>query len=568
MKNSIVIINNQDIPSALLIAQNLQYYSCYVFDPTLLDKAIEAGLANCEYINWENSINYSDLYDGCRITAFEIEQTLNEWVHEIVPEVSIKSWQHLNFYYILQAIRWYTQLWTEVLPSFKQDKVHICFCDAPAQYYFASYIPALLSMQVLNNLGIDFKGYSYPKPQDWTSADANLVPDLKPTLTESSCIDVLIHIPTCFYDFNYFSQELIASGKTVINLQAKYWDVPVVANTSVGLSTDEEMLAYLPDTIKKQTDAFFERLVNGLDSILTTYIATPVYRNRQATLIASLYKAQLVTYYLLEARFKSDKPKKILLSDHDAGFHGPIVSFAEKYSIPVLMVPHSKISQDMEFSYSGITSFSHGIQGREILNASGKRIKSFKLNYPETLSISTLSSKPIRRIGLLLNGLALNGVMITNFTDYIEGIKRIIEWCEQHDIELIVRNRPGLTIARLLSKNFNLSVDDLKDKTNGPLSTFIEQDMDLCLMYGTPTTGSIQLLNRSIPILNPITQALAKNEEAMMNSDIVPRDTVKNILERLDLYMIDETSFQDFKMKQFITYINLFKDAQHLRNFL
>jgi hypothetical protein len=423
-------------------------------------------------------------------------------------------------------------------------------------------------MQTLNSLGIEFKGYTYPKAQDWSSADANIVPDLQPTPTESLRIDTLVHIPTCFYDFSYFRQELTASGKTAINLQAKYWDVPVVANTSVGLSTDEEMLAYLPDTIKKQTDAFFERLVDGLDSILTTYIATPVYRNRQATLIASLYKAQLVTYYLLEACFKLDKPKKILLSDHDAGFHGPIVSFAEKHSIAVLMVQHSKISLDIEFSYTGITSFSHPIQGQATLNANGKRVNSFKLNYPETLSISTLSSKPIRRIGLLLNGLALNGVMITNFTDYIEGIKRIIEWCEQHDIELIVRNRPGLTIARLLSKNFNLSVDDLKDKTNGPLSTFIEQDMDLCLMYGTPTTGAIQLLNSSIPILNPIAQALSKIEEPIMNQVIVPRDTVKKILVLLDLFMIDETSFQDFKMKQFISYVNLFKEAKHLRNYL
>jgi hypothetical protein len=423
-------------------------------------------------------------------------------------------------------------------------------------------------MQTLNSLGIEFKGYTYPKAQDWSSADANIVPDLQPTPAESSRIDTLVHIPTCFYDFSYFRQELTASGKTVINLQAKYWDVPVAADTSVGLSTDEEMLAYFPDTIKKQTDAFFERLVDSLDSILTAYIATPAYRIRQATDIASLYKAQLVTYYLLEARFESDKPKKILLSDHDTGFHGPIISFAEKYRIPVLMVPHSKISQDIEFSYSDITSFSHCIQGREILNANGKRIKSFKLHYPETLSISTLSNKPIRRIGLLLNGLALNGVMITNFTDYIEGIKRIIEWCEQHDVELIIRNRPGGAITKLLNKNFNLSINDLKDKTNGPLSTFIEQDMDLCLIFGTPTTASSQVLNRSIPLLNPITQALAKNEEAMTSRDIVPRDTVKNILELLDLFMIDDTSFQDFKMKQFISYVSLFKEAKHLRSFL
>ncbi|MEY3788581.1 MAG: hypothetical protein RIQ94_151 [Pseudomonadota bacterium] len=568
MKNSILIVNAQDIPAALLIAKDLENYQSYVFDPTLLDKAIDAGLINCEYIVWENAINYSDLHDECRHTAFEIEQKLNDCVHELVPEVSVKSWQHLNFYYILQAIRWYTQLWIEVLPSFKQDKVHVFFCDAPAQYYFASYIPALLSMQVLNKLGIEFKGYSYPKPQDWTSADANLVPDLRPVLTESSCIDVLTHIPTCFYDFNYFSQELIASGKKIVNLQAKYVDIPIAAHTSIGLSADEEMLVYLPDTVKKQVEAFFNRLVDDLDSILIPYITASAYRIRQTTHIASLYKAQLVTYHLLEARFKSDKPKKILLSDHDAGFHGPIITFAEKHSIPILMVAHAKTSQDIEFSYSGITSFNHPIQGGAILNAKGIRVNSFKLNYPEKFSTFSQIKTPIRKISLLLNGLALNGVIVTNYNDYITGIRKIIEWCEQHDIELIIRNRPGGTILNLLGKNFNLNKDDLKVKTDGPLSKFIEQDLDLCLMYGAPTSGSIEFLNRSIPLLNPITQAFCSKEEQSVNGDIVPRDTVKKILELLDLFINDETSLQDFKMKQFISYINQFKEAQHLRNFL
>jgi hypothetical protein len=423
-------------------------------------------------------------------------------------------------------------------------------------------------MQKLNSLDIEFKGYSYPKPQDSTSANANIVPALEPSSTELSCIDTLVHIPTCFYDFNYFNQELIASGKTILNLHAKIWDIPIAAHTSIGLSTDEEMLAYLPDTVKKQADAFFERLVDGLDSILTTYIATPVYRNRQATHIASLYKAQLVTYHLLEARFESDKPKKVLISDHDTGFHGPIMSFAEKNSIAILIVPHAKTSTDIEFSYSSITSFNHPIQGPDILNAKGKKVNSFKLNYPEKFSTSSQVKTSIRKISLLLNGLTLNGIMVTNYTDYIEGIRKIIEWCDQHDIELIIRNRPGCTIIKLLNKHFNININDLKVNTDGPLSTFMQQDIDLCLMYGTPTSGSIEFLNCSIPILNPITQALSNNEKQMTSQDIVPRDTVKNILKLLDLFVIDETSLQDFKMKQFMSYINLFKDVQYLRKFL
>jgi len=566
MKNSILILNAQDIPAAFVITKDLENYQSYVFDPTLLDKAIEAGFTNCEFIDWQNSINYSDLYDECRNTAFEIEQKLNEWIHELVPEVSIKSWQHLNISYILQAIRWYSKFWPDVLPSFEHHKVHVCFCDTSAQYYYASYIPALLLMQTLNGLGIEFKAYTYPKIQDV----ANLVPALKPSSTVSLCIDTLVHIPTCFYDLNYFNQELLASGKTILNLQAKYFDVSNSAIfTSIGLSTDEEMLAYLSDTVQKQVEAFFEKLVEALHSILIPYITAPAYSIRQATHIASLYKAQLVTYHLLEAGFKLNKPKKILLSDHDAGFHGPIVTFAEKHSIPVLMVPHSKGSEDIEFSYSGITSFNHAIiQSSEILNAKGKRVNSFKLNYPENFSTSSQIIIPLRKICLLLNGLALNGVMVTNYSDYMAGIKKIIEWCERHNIELIIRNRPSGAITTLLNKNFNLDINDLRNKTNSQLNTFIEEGIDLCLMYCAPTTGAIHFLNRSIPILNPITQILAKKEEQTMNRDIVPRNTVERIIELLDLFIIDETSLQDFRIKQFISYINQFKDAQHLRNFL
>ena len=566
MEDVIFILYADDIPAMLPFSRNLQNYRCYVFDPTLLDKAIEGGLENCAFVDWKNSFEFPDMVKWSHSTAFDIEKKLDLSVREIAPEISIRSWQHLNLYYFLMAARWYSGLWAAVVPRFAQHRIHVCICDNPSHYFWPSYIPALLLLQNLKTLNIEFSAYAYGQRPDDTLA----VPDLRQHAAEPVFFEILSHLPTCFYDINYINDELKASGKNIIDLQTKHepWNVAVAAQKTIGLSTFDEMSDSLPEEMLKKAETIFDRVAAGLEAILTPYIASPDYRTRQATHIASLYKSQVMTYYLLEEYFGQRKPGKVLLSDHDADFHGPIVAFAERHHIPVFMLPHSKVSDNLTFGYRGITSLCHPIQGSDILDASGKVARCFRLCFPETFSASTAHPAPIRKIGLLLNGLSLSGVCFTRYSAYMDGIKKIAQWCRQHGIELYVRSRPGQMMSRLLAECVGLDRESLMDAMTCSLGEFAQRDIDLCLMYDCPTSGAIEFLMRSIPIINPIPELLAANEIFGANRDVVPRDTVEDTLAMLDVFIADTEYFQRFRTRQFAAYVDLFREAHALRSFL
>lgn len=566
MENAIFILEADDIPAMVPFSRNLQNYRCYVFDPTLLDKAIEGGLENCAFVDWKNCFEFPDMVKWSHSVAFDIERRLDLSVREIMPEISIFSWQHLNLYYFLMAVRWYSGLWAAVVPRFAQHRIHVCICDNPAHYYWPSYIPALLLLQNLKTLNIEFSAYTYGQRPN----DTHVVPDLRQHAADLGTFDLLSHLPTCIYDINYINDELKASGKNIIDLQSKHepWNVAVAAQQTIGLSTFDEMSDNLPEEMLKKAETIFDRVVVELGTILSPYIASPDYLARQTIHIASLYKSQVMTYSLLEKYFRQRKPGKVLLSDHDAGFHGPIVAFAEKHRIPVLMLPHSKVSDNVTFGYRDITSLCHPIQGSDILDASGKATRCFSLCFPEIFSASTTHPAPIRKIGLLLNGLSLGGVCCTRYSAYMNGIRKIAQWCKQHDIELYVRSRPGQMMTRLLVECVGLDRESLMDAMTCSLGVFAQREIDLCLMYDGPTSGVIEFLMRSIPILNPIPELLAANEAFGANRDVVPRNTVEDTLAMLDVFIVDTLSFQKFRTKQFISYVALFSEAHALRNFL
>ena len=563
MENAVFIFDSHDIPAAVAIFRNLPDGRSYVFDPALLDKAIESGMVNCEFVEWAGCFEYPTLRRWAKSAAFEIEKKLDQSVREIVPEVSIFGWQHYNLYYFLMATQWYSGLWAEVAPRFAGHKIHVPVCDNSSHYYWPSYIPPLLLLQQLKALDIEFSAYNYGVREE----DTHVVPDLRQPVADS--FDVLSYLPTCFYDISYFNDELKASGKSVINFQSKYkaWDVPVAAQQTVGLSTLEEQLANLPEQVRQRAEAFFERLVSNLDTLFAPYVATPDYRAREAIHIAGLYKSQFITYHLLGAYFRQARPSKMLLSDHDASFHGPLLAYAEAENIPILFVPHSKTMDDMQFGRNTVTCLTHPIQGEPIDDAHGQRVNSLKLAYPEHFEGSSIVLRPLKRVGLLLNAVSLSGVFVTSYAAYMAGIVRIVDWCRARDIELVIRGRPGYTMIAMLAQATGIAVSTLQEGMSRSLGAFAA-DQDLCLMYDAPTTGEIDFLRNSVPILNPVPEPLAKYEAVIANVSVIPRNSVEETLVKLDSFIADPANFHAFRLSQFGNYINLFQGAQALRTLL
>ena len=562
MENVICIINSADLPAAVAIAKDLDDYKTYIFDPTLLETVESANLKNIILMNWDNCLDYKELERWSHATAFEIEKELDLVRSEIIPDISLHSWQHLNLHYLFKALRWYSVLWKDVIPSITNSIFYVFVCDNPSHNYFPSFIPSLLLLEYLTVNGIKFSAYTYGKKADET----DVIPDLfEFDLTEH--FEILAHIPTCFYDSPYFNEELKLSGKAVVNFQSKYWNISIDAVRTIGLtkvkSENDEFLVSLGD----KSNVFYERITETLDHLLKPYIRTVPYRSRQSQYLARLYKSQMITYYLLEKNFIGQRPSKVLLSEHDAGFHGPIVSFAQNNDIPILLVPHSKTIGNIEFDGTNITSLSHPMQGALVSDRNSKRVRNFHLMYPESLVSSTSSPEKITKIGLLLNGLSLNGILFSRFASYIDGIKRISDWCKHNKIELGIRCRPGQSLINILARETGIQIDVIKDDSSGLMDDFVKK-YDLYLMYDAPTSGAVKFLQQSIPILNPVIRDLSQAETGTTSSKVIPRASVETILDILDTFVSDNVNFHIFRITQFRNYVNLFCDSYPLRHFL
>lgn len=561
MKNILIITAAHDIPIAEITAKNLASYKVYFFDPTLVDVIQGSTLLNTELIVWDACPDYPALVQSAHANAFALEQELDQSLRALLPECSIVAWQHLNLYYFFMTYHWYSGLWRDVLGAMQEGKLHVFLCDNPTNYYWPSFLPALLLLEQLRTWNISFSAVTYGARSDESDVVMNLC-DGNP---DRERFDLLTHLPTCFYDIDYFNAELQASGKSNINIVSKYWDVALAATKNINLIRLKNQQTLSGG--RPALDAIAEQLAEKLNSLLTPYIATPDFRSRQARHLSNLYQSQLASAHLLEQYFKQHKPGKMLLSDHDAGFHGPLISFAEQHNIPVFLVPHSKVGNDVDFTYSNITTLTHPIQGSPLVNGCQKRLFHFVLSYPENFSGRSAMPPPIKKIGLLLNGLSLNGILCTDFPSYIDGIKQIDQWCKQSGVELSIRCRQGQALANILNEAIGMERTSTLAVLAGSLHSFAKS-IDLCLMYDAPTSAEIEFLRTGVPILNPIPAPLSKAEALWANSDVVPRASVEAILEMLDSFIADDNNLHVFCSNQFAGYVSLFKQSYALRRFL
>lgn len=561
MENIFIITSEHDIPIAEITAKDVSSYKVYFFDPTLADVIQGSALRNTEFVAWDGCPDYRTLVQLAHARVFALEQELDQSLRALQPECPIAAWQHLNLYYFFMSYHWYSGLWRDAGGKLREGKLYVFLCDNPANYYWPSFMPALLLLEQLRTWDISFSAVTYGARPDESDVVMNLC-DGNP---DHERFDLLTHLPTCFYDIGYFNAELQASGKRNINIVSKYWDVPLAATKNINLIrlNSQQVLS----GGRPALEAIAEQLAEKLDSLLTPYIATRDFRFRQVRQLSNLYQSQLVTYHLLEQYFRRHKPGKMLLSDHDAGFHGPLISFAEQHNIPVFMVPHAKTSVDIDFGYSNVTMLTHPMQGVPLFNGKQKRLLHFTLPYAETFSGKSAMPGPIRKIGLLLNGLSLNGILCTDFATYMKGIRKIDQWCKQHDIELSIRCRQGQALTEILYQAIGIERDSARAALAGSLQTFV-QSIDLCLMYDAPTNADIEFLRVGVPILNPIPSQLGKAEAATANSDVVPRASIEDTLEMLDSFLADDNNLHEFCTKQFADYVGLFKQSHALRRFL
>ncbi len=569
MSDLLLLLDGESIRPGAALAETMPGCRVRVFDPTLVDKARQAGFTDVEFVPFGSGSSYDELCRWSHTQAATVGARLQAEFARVDPPLDIVGWQHLNLYYQFLALRWFSELWADQAAGLAAGDagttLHIPVNDNPGHYYWPSFVPGLLLMQRLRaagGMGTEFRAYNFGTRPD----AAQRVPLFDgPTPTGD---EVLTHLPTCFYDRDYLAGELAASGRPVLNLPARQWNIDMPASArSVPLGDLATALAALPTDTVQRFETLRARAHAIFDEALLPWLPSPNYRERQAAFNAALLHSQLVLHASLEHHFAERRPQRVLMSEHDAGFHGPLLSWAQRHQITTLLVPHAKTMWDIEFPCKTFATFTHPLQAEALVDAHGRHVPHHPLLLPETLKLDTTMPGPLKSVSLLLNGLMLGGVACTPYDFYADGIARIARWCRQRGVQLKVRSRPGQVMLDLLMQHAGLTPAEIEAPMAGPLTSFVAET-ELCLMYDAATNAAADFLRAGVPILNPVVDVLSRAERMTCSDLIVPREDVAATLDRLDHFVADPQRLQLFRTRQFVRYAALFENARPLRQWL
>ena len=563
MDDVVLIIHRDDIGLAKVLVQKFTSYRTFVFDPVLVDEVEAGGFQGIEALVWKDAPAYIDLYNLAHKSADALEAELDLVIRDLLPEISIRSWQHLRWYYFFNITQWYSSLWREVSPRLENYKLHVFVNQQPLLYYFNSFVPASLLVQVADSCNLKVTSYNYGKKE----AVGNVVPDLSGVAVEEDRDFLLIHIPTCFYDIGHFNKEFELSQKARVNISSPLFDLPVSAHRNITLAPMERVQGLPSEWIRNIVIPFAQRINAVLSARIPEILKCPLYAAEQIDYACAHYVSQLFTFLKLQTHFGTAKPSKIVISDHDTGFHGPLVSFAQLHHIPVVTLPHSKVSYDVRYAYENISSLTHCIQGDEIQNSEGVIVRHFPISYPTQEPAPLISPRKLEKIGILLNGISVNGVHFCTYRAYVQGLRQLLDWCSLHNVEVEIRGKPTYTMSYLLRKELALEEAIIPSPFLKSLSDFVK-GCDVCLMYDAPTSAALEILAQCVPILNPLTVELTKSQSVGTSHFLVPRESIEQTLEHLTQFKQNAESLTEFVQEQQAKFTQLLETAKPLSSYL
>jgi hypothetical protein len=563
MRNVVVILNIEAMADAAWLCNTLGDYEIFLFDISLGDPATAAQLKNVKLFTQIAGPAYHAMDREAHAAALTLERELDAVLRAAGSNVSVVGWQHLHFYYFFMMRHWYPALWRLVGEQLRGRHVHVLINDNPANYYFDSFVPSLSLVAYLQRAGIPFTAYDYGAK----GPPVYKVPDIHDTAPARFSGSLLTHLPTCVHDYEHFGREIRAAGMPWVDLESPYWNVPLEPDLRLGLTTLERGIERLDTATVAHIDSTAQVLRDRLPEFLAPHFELANYRLRQVEHVVQRYRSQFVTLAALQRYFCENQPAKLVLGEHDTGFLGPLIAFADQRALPVLLLPHSKIIGDIEFKTDGMLALTHPMQGGPVHNVDGRNVRHRPILFPERFAGTTTLGGELRTICLLLNAPSLNGIPDVPSDAYLDGIRRIVTWCQEHGVIVKIRCRGGYRIFDLLTLYLGADAGALARWMDEPLEQHA-RDCDLCLMYEGPTTGAIVFLRNSIPLLNPTVSVQSKKCVAMLHADLVVAESVDSTLQRLELFRTEPLAFDAFRIEQFQAYVSRYRDARPLRTYL
>ena len=562
MSDLIVITHRLDIPAGRQLAAQWPQARRVVVCPHLADRCEAEGLP-VELLRLPGLEVPWDAYRQARADAQRLQGRLDEVLAVFDPMAPGCDWLQHDLFYTLYTLRGFASIWSRAVQLHPQATWHVPLPDLAFRYGCHSYLPALSLLERLGAAGRPLKAYGHALPP-W---DADRLPDLA-ALPHEQTVDLISHLPTCFYDHAHFEEALVASGQRVLNLRSQHYDVPVERLPSAPMAPLAQVRAALAPAVLDRIETVLVAAAEVLRAGLAPFIASPRYLAPQVQTLVDLLRRQMVFSASLATHFDHRPARTLVLSNHDTGLHGPLLSHARRHRSKVLLVPHSKIfNAPVPSSGLDIHCLTHPVQGVPVQNAQGRGVPMAALAFPEPMQWSARPPRRLKTLGVLLAGVSYSALCGADLDRYVRGLRQILDWCQTQGIVCRIRCKPSEPVIGLLTQGLGLPIERLLADMGGSLTDFANA-CDVCVSFDIPTSASVELLRLGVPTLHALVRPLLPEEAALMHTAIVPRALVADVLGQLEPLASDALLLWTFQREQFQAYARAWRDARPLAAFL
>ncbi len=534
-----------------------------VFDPVVHTYAVLNGHSRVQLI----PLPFCEVSTGATPRAWSATRSLSAAVDQVladeVPEAAGAAWcgHWLQFVHLV-SLGW-QGIARHVAQRLKGDRIHVLLPDLPYAFGFHSFLPGVVVSDVLRSAGLSVQLYGSVVPP----ADAPLLPDVLPSDGTASP-DLLVHLPTCFYDAATFVDEVQASGRRALVLPAQFYDAPTDGLARCPMVAPSVLAARLPAADLVRIDRLLGRLGELLTRHLGPFVPAAALLQRQVAALLEGFRHNALVFFTLEQALGRRPPRTLLLSNHEGGFHGALFSFARRHAARLVLVPHSKIfNVPVKSRGHDLLCLTHPLQAGDVFDLDGNRLTAARLDFREPLQQGGVPPRPLATLGIVLNTLSDTGMVVPDLQAYVDGLRRLLLWCSAHGVACRIRSRPNGSALVMLSAALGVTPESLADQQGGSITDF-GRACGLLVGYDTPTSGLFDLLNQGMPVVQGRSRRLGPEEWTIVDDNVVPQHTVPELLAQLDAWQADPVALWRFRRDQQARLATRRADALPLRHWL
>jgi hypothetical protein len=493
--------------------------------------------------------------------TLSLNRALAPLLNSLVPEAGVAGWCSHRIFHMFWTLYGYKAIWPSLAPDYKDWHWHVLVPQQAHHYGTHSFMPALSLVEELQRQGIAHTAYGFDSP----GMDEFFLPDLRQLPPD---LELLCHVPTCNHDAHYIARELLASGLRCGILSSQVYDVELPGLPGCGLADLASARAEVGEAWLARIETLREPVMALLIAQLRPYIAQRFYLITQAQALWDALELQFLFYGWLEHRLGAKPPRQLLISNHDATVHGALMSFAQRHGCCIRLLPHSRV-YNVAVKTDGLQPhcLHHSMQDGPSLDLAGKSLPSGRLAYPGEWAARPAAPAQLQTLGLVLNGISVNGMCVVDFDRYLEGVQKIRLWAREQGLRFLLRVRAVETPVALVSERLQIPMQELIYHTQGSLLDFARQ-CDLCLGYDVPTSGLQDLAQQGIAVMQAEFRPLARFEWGIVDAHVIARYGLDELLERLGMLRANPLHFQDFCQRQHQAVLQSRQGAKPLHQYL